>query len=155
MLVCWSTHDVYTRAREIDVADLARLADREQEGDEAGGAAAGRNNDDAMAIVASSPPADHDELISKVEHSLSLREKLVDVLLTWLKLGEGNDALEGEGAMMIEGASSSSSGVHTRPGAYLHRSLQKEAFSMIGSLRTLFPQVMMRRRRRMMCCNVM
>ena len=125
-LVCWSTHDVYTRAREIDVVDLARLADREQEE---------VNDEDAMAVVPASPPDDHDELISKVEHGLSLREKLVDVLLTWLKLGEGSDGVEAEGGGSESGSS--------KAGAYLHRSLQKEAFSMIGSLRTLFPQVML------------
>ena len=123
------------------MTDLARLADRAHEERDiaAGDDNDNDNDDDAMAVVPVTPPEDHDELISKVEQGLSLREKLVDVLLTWLKLGEGGDGLEGEGGP--EG--SSSSGVNTKPGAHLHRSLQKEAFSIIGSLRTLFPQVTM------------
>ena len=61
------------------------------------------------------------ELSDSTDIVLNLREKLLDELLTWMALGE--DSQEREYKDVRE----------------FHRTLQREAFSLIGTLRALFP----------------
>ena len=62
------------------------------------------------------------EISDSCDIILSLREKLIDVLLTWMSLG-----------------SSSSQDSDEMSVREIHRTLQRESFSMIGTIRALFP----------------
>ena len=62
------------------------------------------------------------ELSDSSDIVLNIREKLLDVLLTWMTLGDENNQ------------ESDSRDVRT-----MHRALQREAFSMVGTLRALYP----------------
>jgi hypothetical protein len=105
-LLAWSTYDTYTRARDLnDVTE-----DDANEGD-----------------VEMAEKEDDEDLIASVGVVLNVREKLVDVLQSWLTLGETADDSPSEGT----GSSFSTS--------EMCRVLQRDAFSMIGTLRTLYP----------------
>jgi hypothetical protein len=64
-----------------------------------------------------------DELIDSVDISLNLRAKLLEVLNGWMLLGNGKGSSPDDEEDVKE----------------IHRELQRQAFSMIGTLRVFFP----------------
>jgi hypothetical protein len=64
-----------------------------------------------------------DELIDSVDISLNLRAKLLEVLNGWMLLGDGKESFPDDEENVKE----------------IHRELQRQAFSMISTLRVFFP----------------
>ena len=115
-IVIWPTHDVYKKCKE--------LFDSAEDGnDEAGSPIEGTEGAVATA-------EEDEELVTATDTVLRLREKLVDVLQTWMALG-GQEDEDAEGFGSLFNPSNAVDGIH--------RMLQREAFSMIGTLRTLYP----------------
>lgn len=115
-IVVWPTHDVYKKCKEL--FDSA----------EGGNDAAGSPVEEAEGAVAT--VEEDEELVTATDIVLRLREKLVDVLQTWMALG-GQEDEDAEGFGSLFNPSNAVDGIH--------RMLQREAFSMIGTLRTLYP----------------
>jgi hypothetical protein len=115
-IVIWPTHDVYKKCKE--------LFDSAEDGNDA----AGSPVEDAEGAVATAE--EDEELVTATDTVLRLREKLVDVLQTWMALG-GQEDEDAEGFGSLFDPSHAVDGIH--------RVLQREAFSMIGTLRTLYP----------------
>ena len=115
-LVIWPTHDIYKKCKEL------------YEASEEGKDMVNSPVEDADSAVAT--VEENEELVTATEGVLRLREKLVDVLLTWMALG-GQDDEDNEGLNTLFTSSIAIDGIQ--------RTLQREAFSMIGTLRTLYP----------------
>ena len=115
-LVIWPTHDIYKKCKELYEAS--------EEGKDMVNSPV-EDCDSAVATV-----EENEELVTATEGVLRLREKLVDVLLTWMALG-GQDDEDNEGLNTLF---TSLTAIES-----IHRMLQREAFSMIGTLRTLYP----------------
>ena len=108
-VLMWYTHDLYTKARN--------LSEQDPDADDAEDEDVPDNEGEA-------------DLASSADTVMSLREKLVDVLQGWMALGDQDGDSQGSDT-------GSDSPFHSTDGMY--RSLQREAFSMIGTLRTLYP----------------
>ena len=115
-IVIWPTHDVYKKCKE--------LFDSAEDGNDA----AGSPVEDTEGAVATAE--EDEELVTATDTVLRLREKLVDVLQTWMALG-GQEDEDAGGFGSLFNPSNAVDGIH--------RILQREAFSMIGTLRTLYP----------------
>ena len=100
----WVVRDAYVRASELNSIESGKNEKSNDDNE--------NENENEVDL----------EISDSCDIILSLREKLIDVLLTWMSLG-----------------SSSSQDSDEMSVREIHRTLQRESFSMIGTIRALFP----------------